>query len=226
MPLDFPSSPTNGQSYAGYVYDSSLPGWRNINSDFGVQSLNAMGLKNVVPTSVQVGSGSATVNANGLVTFSGATSISLNGVFTSTYTNYKIILHQMRSNTANTAVKFRVRNSGTDYTTNQYYTNGVVQTSTTAPAAYAVMNGTWLDFGAQPSSGSDNYGIFTFDFSSPQVAETMKTVAGIGYGFQSSTASYLLSGLVRDTSSYDGFTIFTNSAATFNGKIQVFGYTN
>ncbi len=29
MPLDFPSSPANGQVYEQYVYDASLPGWRS-----------------------------------------------------------------------------------------------------------------------------------------------------------------------------------------------------
>jgi hypothetical protein len=182
-------------------------------------------LSPVVPSSVVVSSGSGSFNSTtGLVTFTGATSISVNGCFTSTYTNYRVILHQMRSNTSNTAVKFRLRSAGTDYTTNQYYTNGIVQTGTAAMTQYFVMNGTWLDFGAQPSSGSDNYGFFSFDISSPQVTGTMKTVTGSGYGFQASTAAFHVSGLVGVTSSYDGFTIFTNSAATFNGKISVMGY--
>jgi hypothetical protein len=226
MPIDFPSSPTNGQSFAGYVYDSSLPGWRNINSDFGVQSLNTMGLRNVVPTSVQVASGSATVNANGLVTYNGITSISVNGVFTSTYTNYKIILHQMRSNTANTAVKFRLRSAGTDYTGNQYYTNGTIQSGATAPSNYSALNISWIDLGAQPSSGSDNYGIFTGDLSSPASNTTMKTLSGSGYGYGTSVQAIAASGLVGITSSHDGFTIFTNTTATFNGAISVYGYTN
>lgn len=28
MPLDFPNNPTNGQTYNGYVYNSSIPGWQ------------------------------------------------------------------------------------------------------------------------------------------------------------------------------------------------------
>lgn len=29
MPLDFPSSPTNGQTYENFIYDSSITAWRN-----------------------------------------------------------------------------------------------------------------------------------------------------------------------------------------------------
>lgn len=46
------------------------------------------GLVPIVPTSVGVGSGSATVSGSGLVTFSGVNGIDLFGVFSSTFRNY------------------------------------------------------------------------------------------------------------------------------------------
>ena len=36
MPLDFPSSPTNGQTYENFVYDSSITAWRNQGSPSGL----------------------------------------------------------------------------------------------------------------------------------------------------------------------------------------------
>jgi len=43
MPLDFPSSPTNGQVYGNYYYDSSIGAWRNVGSKDGLsQRLTAV----------------------------------------------------------------------------------------------------------------------------------------------------------------------------------------
>jgi hypothetical protein len=81
---------------------------------------SAGGITPVVPTSVVVGSGTGTANANGQVTFSGASSISLNGVFTSTYTNYLMMLNiQSRSTTNFVSLRFRV--AGTDTSSSNYY---------------------------------------------------------------------------------------------------------
>jgi hypothetical protein len=52
----------------------------------------APGMRLIVPTSVAVGSGSGSVSTQGAVTFSGASSVSVNECFNSTYTAYKIIL--------------------------------------------------------------------------------------------------------------------------------------
>ena len=50
------------------------------------------GLAKIVPTSVAVGSGTGSADSLGNVTFSGASSGSLNGCFTSTYDKYKILI--------------------------------------------------------------------------------------------------------------------------------------
>ena len=47
------------------------------------------GLTAIIPTSVTVGGGSASVGGNGSITLTGATTISLINCFSSTYDNYK-----------------------------------------------------------------------------------------------------------------------------------------
>jgi hypothetical protein len=74
-----------GNARGGYFDVSKL-------SD-GVGTNLTPGLTQIIPTSVSVGSGSGTVSAGGAVTFSGATSISLNGAFTSTYQNYRLLIY-------------------------------------------------------------------------------------------------------------------------------------
>ncbi|WP_445775612.1 hypothetical protein, partial [Shewanella sp.] len=50
------------------------------------------GLQQIIPSSVAVGSGTATVGANGAITLSGVgTNLSINGCFTGSYTNYKVV---------------------------------------------------------------------------------------------------------------------------------------
>lgn len=124
MALDFPASPTNGQVYDQYVYDSSITAWRSkggavaatytsdtapsgavkgdmwyrtsdgttfvyvVDSDTSqwveIRSeiaTSKVGLVPIIPTSTSVSSGTASVDAAGVVTFSGCTSIALDGIF-------------------------------------------------------------------------------------------------------------------------------------------------
>jgi len=78
------------------------------------------GLVKIVPTSVAVGSGSGSASALGIVTFSGASSVSLNGVFSSTYKNYRINFDNiiMPVGAGGTDMLLRLRANGTNTTTN------------------------------------------------------------------------------------------------------------
>jgi hypothetical protein len=69
------------------------------------------GLKLIVPSSV-AGSG-VSVSASGKVTFTAATSVSVNGCFTSTYDNYLIVCRGSIT-TSGQGIYFRYRLSGTD----------------------------------------------------------------------------------------------------------------
>lgn len=222
MAIDFPSSPTNGQVYGNWIYDSSITAWRNVNTDAGIGTLNAMGLKNVVPTSINVGSGSASYNANGTVTFTGATSISLNNVFSSTYNNYKIVFTCDSIPSGTTNANFRFRASGTDYSTGSYsrmvtvvYDGGT--TTAAGQAAQTQFQMLALNVG--------NTAMAIMDINSPNIA-VRKQILFSGSG-QSSTgvSSYSGSGWLNNAGTYDGFTIYTGTG-TFTGSITVYGYTN
>ena len=78
------------------------------------------GLVPVIPTSVAVtGAGSsATANAQGQVTFTSCATLLLNGIFTSTYTNYKIVFEGVGS--ANVLLNARLSVGGTPNTTANY----------------------------------------------------------------------------------------------------------
>lgn len=74
------------------------------------------GLVPVAPTSVTVASGTGTANSLGVVTFTGASSVTLNGIFTAEYENYKIILNILNSTGGNNnSIYMRIGGSTTSY---------------------------------------------------------------------------------------------------------------
>lgn len=222
MAIDFPANPTNGQVYANYIYDSSITAWRNVNTDTGIGTLNAMGLKNVVPTSIAVGSGSATVNANGTVTFTGASSISLNGCFSSAYTNYRVILAASAS-AHGSGVFFRARKSGVDTSNQVYFFGG--SSGNVGGVVNGWSSGSSGTFAHQIGVTSIEATTSSVDVCRPYTINERTTISALSFGFSSTYMSINTTGMVYDLYSYDGLTIYL-SAGTFGGTLTVYGYNN
>lgn len=218
MALDFPANPTNGQTFGSYIYDSSIPGWRNVNSSEGIGLQFKSGLVPVVPTSVNVTGGAATVSANGLVTMTNATGISLNGVFTSAYKNYRMMI-EVQTASAVPGGDVRLRAAGTDVTSN-YSWFGYRAINW---AGAAGLNGT--------TSGSswamwDTYSgasvcAATQDIFRPGEAVPTKMI-GSGYHISNSLGASYYSGHHGSSTAYDGLTYATSVAVT--GTFQILGY--
>jgi hypothetical protein len=224
MAIDFPSSPTNGQVYANYIYDSSITAWRNVNTDTGIGTLNAMGLKNVAPTSVAVGSGSATVNANGVVTFNGVSSVSLNGVFTGTYDSYKIIL-KCQGSSLGAAVYLRIRSSGTDRTNPNHYYGGYGARESSATVPWYGNGATSFDI-SRTIINNPLGTVATMEISNPYLSTSGTSITWQSWANDNSGGfGFSASGLYSLLNSNDGITLYT-STGTFDGKIQVYGLTN
>jgi hypothetical protein len=256
--LDFPSSPTNGQVYGQYTYDSTKGAWRvssnsltsvissptapsspvagNVwyNTNDGSMYVyyndgdtsqwvemrseianSQVGLIPIIPTSISVSSGSGSVAADGLITFSGTGEIRINGVFSSAYKNYRII-HTSSGSSANTGVSYRLRAAGTDYSTaNQKYgvsywgLPGAV--SNTGGSSETVQQIGWVE------GTSGNRNVASVDIYNP--FETVHT------GYTSVFGSYVggvAFGYVPTTSSYDGITF--SVTGTYSGTVKVYGY--
>jgi hypothetical protein len=219
MPIDFPSNPTNGQVYGNYIYDSSITAWRNVNTDTGIGTLNAMGLKNVVPTSVVVGSGSATTNSLGTVTFSGVSKVILNNVFTSVYSNYKAVLN-LTSTTDGADLWFRFASGGTENTNTSYRRQGLRVANTTltnwtsTPEAYFYFCPTGNQVPAAEVT-----------FFSPQANRETKMLSH-AFSFLSGTFQYTSTGGWFDTTTqFDGVSLGISSG-TMSGTLSIYGLTN
>lgn len=183
---------------------------------------NQPGMKLVVPTSVTVGSGSGSVSTQGAVTFSGASSVSLNGCFTSAYDNYKIVFTKAYSSTAG-AVRTRLRASGTDNTTaSSYVRRGFGSDVPSGLYNQTEATTSWYCFNATTSSTS--YSFQTMEIYNPFLAtETQMTSTQLERNGDTGSMQIAYH---NQTTSYDGITFFSTSSYNLTGTIRVYGLKN
>ena len=193
----------------------------NILSSSGNVALDSeMGLTLITPTSISATGGSASISSTGAVSFTSASAISLNGVFSSTYSNYEILMNY--TNTTNQNLFLRLRNAGSDYSSSTYY-SGMVSIGTDS----ASVDGEISQAASSAYIGevSDSSSITKFTITSPFIAER-KLFAGLTFRTRVSGPTGKLSnfgGFVNNTSTYDGLT-FIPASGTMTGTLSVYGY--
>jgi hypothetical protein len=187
------------------------------------------GLAKIVPSSVAVGSGTGSATALGTVTFSGASSVSLNDVFNSTYRNYRIICNFVSTTGSNSYTSIRMRASNADESGTNYKFAAIgYRSNNTAYNDYsgASSNATaWQDLGTNASSTTNNF--FVFDVINPN--ESMYTlISGKSLTYDTASSGILAdvnyTGMHVQGTAYTGFTAFP-SAGTISGDVSVYGYT-
>lgn len=193
---------------------------RNLGLTSG-ESLGAMAL--VKPTSiVSTGTGSsAIINPNGSVTFNSCATISLNGVFTSTYDNYIISGRTSSSGGAGSPDIFmRLRVSGTDNSTASSYVYQELNAGSTSITAARVTSDIGR-FGANYNSDAQRNGFILYVYG-PALAQP---TAARSNTVSSTSGAYLSDIAVthNQSTSYDGMTISLQSGFTMSGLISVYG---
>lgn len=170
---------------------------------------NVGGLNLVVPTSVTGG----TLGANGQITFSGASSVSIDGVFTSAYENYKIVGNFLASTGAYIWLRFRT--GGTTRTSGYRQTEqGVAQAA-----------GNEIRFGYSYANAG-NYSPFEQLVSHPATASIKSSLSGVVVGQGDSTGfTFNQAGFYNTAEANDGFLLLP-STGTFTGSVRIYGYNN
>jgi len=177
------------------------------------------GLAKIVPSSVAVGSGTGSATALGTVTFSGASSVSLNSVFSSTYDNYKILINITSNSTGFDPLHLRMRSGTTDNSSGNYkwhqryfaYGGSGGDGTVTSYSSFAVGS---ID--AASSTGLKA----TVDLIGPFLTNNTSFFSlhtQFNYGFYET-------GIMTVTTSYDGFSLVPNSG-NITGTVSVYGYT-
>lgn len=182
------------------------------------------GMKLIVPSSVSVGSGSGSVSTQGAVTFSGASSVSINSCFSSSYRNYKIIVN-FTARSADMSVQMRMRTGTTDNSNASYGRSGIefVDNATTLTALNSAGQTAWTLATLQNASYADFTNI-SMDLYNPQV--TNKTLATFQASQLNSVGAGRVSTIYFDaTTSFDGFSLIA-STGNFDGIVRIYGYKN
>ena len=168
------------------------------------------GLVLIKPSTVVNG----TDNGKGTVSFSAASSVSLNGIFNSTYTNYQVVLN-CASATSQVELLFRYRASGSDASGANYYSQllTVNGTSVAGERVSDATSGTMAQLQAQEN------GIIAYFFKPFEAVRTMMTSVSNNHvdniRFRNVGAMHSLS------TSYDGLTLTCSQNIT--GTISVYG---
>jgi hypothetical protein len=148
-------------------------------------------------------------------TFSAVTTLSLNSKFTSTYENYRVYV-DFTNGGGTQSLLMRMRASGTDTTSSLYGYYSPVGTWSGSAAAEGRI-------GTVPPSGSTAQ--IVMDVSRPFDTKITK-ITGL-YVFTSGSSIGEVSQfamVLNNTTSYDGFTIYSGGNS-FTGRVTIYGYS-
>jgi hypothetical protein len=156
--------------------------------------------------------------------FSAVSAVNINDCFTSTYANYKIMCTITAASVDNQNVSFRYRASGTDNSSANYSTGGVLGISSNVSEAVYQLNGTSHTQMTNTTTTANRSVGFTMDVISPQLAAITAGIVN-GIGFTSVTFGRFFVTTHNVASAFDGFSFFANTG-TITGTVRVYGYLN
>jgi hypothetical protein len=217
-----PSNPVTGDSWFNtndgtmyiYVYDGNTYQWVEHRSEI---ARSQVGLVPIVPTSVAVGSGTGSVNASGLFTFTGASTVTMNGIFTASYRNYKII-YLSTSNTAGASVNFRFAQTGTATTATSWVTAGYYYGTTGSGVLTPSSGAVEAYIGGLIGTGYSNLSTHAEITISDNRCTSLS--GGFPNGAGGATVTSLWNGAITG---FDGFRLSTSSG-NWTGTMKVYGY--
>ena len=207
---------TKGDVFTFSTVDARIGVGAN-NTVLTADSAEATGLKWAA-----VSSGLTLINTT---TFSGASSVAVDGIFTSTYPNYFIQTNFTSATGTDQMVKLRVRAGGTAYTGGDYDTIG----NRSYPGAVIGFGGfatAWELHNITASSGDHSHN--TIQLLSPQTASVETKITSFGFGYTSvtyTTNSIHMSGYLQNSAQYDGFIMFVTTG-NIAGTVKIYGYAN
>lgn len=170
------------------------------------------GLKLIVPSSV-AGSG-VSVSASGKITFTAATSISINGCFSSAYDNYLAVFSFTGNGSGN--VGMRMRLSGTDATGASDYTMQYIYVdNTTILAARQTADVASCATRATTKSGTHMYFYGPY-LAQPTAFRTVQVAPFNTVGIEDRAATH------NQSTSYDGWTMYPY-AGNITGTMTIYG---
>ena len=160
-------------------------------------------------------------------TLSGSTGVTVDDVFTSTYTNYKVTISWNASHSSTSTCHIVLRAGGSD-DTNSKYTSGVrtfrINSNNEFETRNDVQSDGW-DLAGIDATQTDNQLSRELTIFSPQVSRrTGFSGTGVTDEVTNQQMMYL-GGAFEDTTSFDGITI-KPSAGTVSGQVNIYGISD
>jgi len=153
------------------------------------------------------------------VSGTGVASLSVDGCFTNKYTQYKIIADFTSVTGGNTLFRFRI--DGSDHVSAEYNYQRITVDSTSVSGGRSTTATFWNDIIYHETSVKAIANI--------EVLNPFQTTYATGFAHR----SYIISGNIGEelwgygmdvTTSFDGFSLYPQSADTFTGDVYVYGY--
>lgn len=186
---------------------------------------NPTGLELITPTSI---AGSGVSLSGAVVSFSSATSVSVNGCFSSTYTNYRAVY---TITTTSASGQFLIRLRANNNNSNDSYSSVGPYFYLSAGTGYTSVVANQAQTFAGPvngSVGSSSVGGGFMEFFMPNV-NTATTIDFKGGTNITNTGNEFYSGSIFHYTNYqaDGFSFFSSgSSFNFSGNLRIYGYRN
>jgi hypothetical protein len=176
------------------------------------------GLILLTPTSIAYTGTSATISANGSVSFSSIGTLSLNGVFSADYDNYTVVI-VAKSSSVYDSIRVRYRASGTDDTGSNYTYQYLYASSTTIAGGRATESNIYSTLVDTSLYGGVVYNIYGPYLAQPTAFRSITAVPLSG------AEIYDIASTHSQSTSYDGITIFPSQGASrpLTGRIAVYG---
>lgn len=203
------------------------PGGKTAGAGWYVTDRND-GLVAIVPPTVAVSGGSATVNSLGVISFSGATSIQLNNIFNDSYSSYKIIFNTTAVSVAGGLTARLVDGTSPDSSAN-YGWDFIYHVGGASVSAGAATAQTSFEFGVvYPTGQTPGYSYGEIELFNPQAATyTLGRIAYVNSNGNGSGAGETRSGFVysKTSTAYEGLYL-APSTGNFTGSVRIFGYNS
>ena len=184
------------------------------------------GLKKCVEyTTTRVG-GSSSTTADGRTVFASVTSISFDNVFSAKHRYYKIFITGSRA-TGYGLINLQTRKASVNNSAASYYMTGngyKIQSPFTSPNYHYAGSNNLIALYCGPTSINGNPTL-EWTISNPFVAAASPVSAqGMIIASDGSWYSFVGSGLLDGSATFDGFTLFAVDGVAISGEIHIFAY--
>lgn len=152
--------------------------------------------------------------------FTASNTVNINSVFTSTYTNYYIVMDSVSTTATQGDLSFRLRASGTDTSAN-YKSQRLYASGTSVGAGVDVLGTDEIWFSSGSATGNAPQGA-TFTLMSPNVAKSTTMTGSVSINLNSPNCTMdIVSGFQSSSTQFDGITF--NFSQTSTGSIYIYG---